>query len=141
MDFPRAAGVLLHPTSFPGRYGIGDLGDEAHRFLDFLSESKQSLWQILPLGPTGYGDSPYQSFSAFAGNPLLISPDRLVADGYLPAAAVRAVPAFPEERVDFGPVIDYKHDLLRASYAHFQEAGTAAQRQAYESFAAENAAW
>src|SRR5690606_26241676 len=88
LDFPRSAGVLLHPTSFPGRYGIGDLGEHAYRFLDFLAESKQSLWQILPLGPTGYGDSPYQSFSAFAGNPLLISPDRLVADGYLPAEAV-----------------------------------------------------
>ncbi len=79
MRFPRAAGVLAHPTSFPTRYGIGDLGGSAYHFVDFLVKSRQSLWQILPLGPTGYGDSPYQCFSAFAGNPLLISPDQLVA--------------------------------------------------------------
>ena len=78
MRFPRNAGVLAHPTSFPGRYGIGDLGGSAYHFVDFLVKSRQSLWQILPLGPTGYGDSPYQSFSAFAGNPLLISPDKCV---------------------------------------------------------------
>jgi 4-alpha-glucanotransferase len=141
MNFPRSAGVLLHPTSFPGRYGIGDLGDEAYRFLDFLAESRQTLWQILPLGPTGYGDSPYQSFSAFAGNPLLISPDRLVAQGYLPAEAVAVVPDFPEERVDFGPVIGYKNGLLAQAFDHFRQAGTAAQREAYEAFVAENAAW
>src|SRR5690606_20095847 len=112
-----------------------------YRFLDFLAESKQSLWQILPLGPTGYGDSPYQSFSAFAGNPLLISPDRLVADGYLPAEAVAEVPEFPAGRVDFGPVIDYKNGLLRQAYAHFRAAGTPEQRAAFESFAAQEAGW
>jgi len=78
VSFPRASGILLHPTSFPGRFGIGDLGDEGYAFVDFLAASGQSLWQVLPLGPTGYGDSPYQCFSAFAGNPLLISPQRLV---------------------------------------------------------------
>lgn len=141
MDFPRSAGVLLHPTSFPGPYGIGDLGDEAYRFLDFLAQSKQALWQILPLGPTGYGDSPYQSFSAFAGNPLLISPDRLVAAGYLPAGAVAEVPAFPEARVDFGPVIDYKYGLLRQAYEQFHRSGTPGQRAAFEAFAAQYADW
>src|ERR1700730_6684460 len=78
MSFPRASGILLHPTSLPGSFGIGDLGDEAYAFVDFLAASGQSLWQVLPLGPTGYGDSPYQCFSAFAGNTLLISPRRLV---------------------------------------------------------------
>jgi len=77
MHFPRAAGILLHPTSLPGRFGIGDLGSSAYDFVDFLVESGQSLWQILPLGPTGYGDSPYQCFSAFAGNPLLINLEKL----------------------------------------------------------------
>ncbi len=76
MRFSRAAGVLLHPTSFPSRFGIGDLGQSAYLFVDFLAQSKQSLWQILPLGPTGYGDSPYQCFSAFAGNPNLIALDK-----------------------------------------------------------------
>src|SRR5438445_122667 len=77
MRFPRASGILLHPTSLPGRFGIGDLGDEAYRFADFLDAGGQSLWQVLPLGPTGYGDSPYAGYSAFAGNALLISPERL----------------------------------------------------------------
>ena len=94
MHFPRAAGILLHPTSFPGRYGIGDFGQEAYRFVQFLADAKQSYWQILPLGPTGYGDSPYQCFSAFAGNPLMISPDKMVEDGFLPKTAVPNVPNF-----------------------------------------------
>ena len=72
MKFPRASGVLLHPTSLPGRFGIGDLGDQAYEFVDFLAESGQTYWQVLPLGQTGYGDSPYQCFSAFAGNMLLM---------------------------------------------------------------------
>ena len=79
MASPRVSGLLLHPTSLPGRYGIGDLGAEAHRFLEFLEQAGQRVWQVLPLGPTGYGDSPYQCFSAMAGNPLLVSPERLVA--------------------------------------------------------------
>ncbi len=98
MRFPRSAGVLAHPTSFPGRFGIGDLGGAAYHFIDFLVKSRQSLWQILPLGPTGYGDSPYQCFSAFAGNPLLISPDKLVQDGYLPAKALARGAAFPRRQ-------------------------------------------
>ena len=81
--FPRSSGILLHPTSLPGRYGIGDLGEWAYRFVDWLVEHDQSVWQVLPLGPTGYGDSPYQTLSAFAGNPNLISLDKLVGDGFL----------------------------------------------------------
>ena len=81
MNFPRASGILLHPTSLPGGFGAGDLGPEAYSFADFLASAGQSLWQVLPLGPTGYGDSPYACYSAFAGNTLLISPERLVAEG------------------------------------------------------------
>ncbi|MCA9955757.1 MAG: 4-alpha-glucanotransferase, partial [Anaerolineales bacterium] len=141
MRFERAAGILLHPTSFPGRYGIGDFGNAAYQFVDFLVASKQSLWQILPLGPTGYGDSPYQAFSAFAGNPLLISPDRLVRDGYLPETAVRNVPTFPQHAVDFGPVIEYKTALLQQAHEHFLTHGSDEQKAAYQQFCAEQSSW
>lgn len=141
MRFPRAAGVLAHPTSFPSRYGIGDFGEAAYQFVDFLVASGQSLWQILPLGPTGYADSPYQCFSAFAGNPLLISPDRLVADGYLPATAVQYAPSFPVQEVDYGPVIAYKNSLFAQAHRHFQQAGTAVQRAAFAQFCQEQAFW
>ncbi|MDX1665223.1 MAG: 4-alpha-glucanotransferase [Candidatus Promineifilaceae bacterium] len=141
MRFSRAAGVLLHPTSFPSPYGIGDLGQAAYDFVDFLHNARQSLWQVLPLGPTGYGDSPYQSFSAFAGNPLLISPDRLVEEGYLPPSAVAEVPDFPRQRVDFGPVITYKQALLAQAFAHFKAAGTEAQREALAAFKEREKSW
>ena len=91
----RSAGILLHPTSLPGRYGIGDLGREAYRFVDFLASTRQTIWQVLPLGPTGYGDSPYASFSTFAGNPLLVSLDRLCEQGDLLEAELGDIPAFP----------------------------------------------
>src|SRR5271156_1129 len=112
MNLPRASGILLHPTSLPGRFGIGDLGEEAYRFVDFLAESEQSYWQVLPLGPTGYGNSPYQCFSAFAGNPLLISLEKLAAQNLLSSDDLRGVPRFPVAQVDFGPVINYKYELL-----------------------------
>jgi 4-alpha-glucanotransferase len=117
MRFSRSAGILLHPTSLPGRFGIGDLGDAAYKFVDFLVQGKQSLWQILPLGPTGYADSPYQSFSAFAGNPLLISPVMMVEEGYLPPEALEEVAAFPRHKVDFGPVIEFKNGLFDQAHA------------------------
>lgn len=116
----RTCGILLHPTSLPGRYGIGDLGDSAYRFVDFLVAAGMRLWQVLPLGPTGYGDSPYQSFSAFAGNPLLVSPDTLVEQGLLTHDDVKHVPRFHADRVDFGPVIDYKTALLATAYERFR---------------------
>lgn len=141
MRFKRAGGILLHPTSFPSRYGIGDLGDSATIFVDFLATSKQSLWQILPLGATGYGDSPYQSFSAFAGNALLISPDKLVKEGFLPAEAIRVVPNFPQDEVDYGPVITYKNGLYQQAYAHFKAQGTAVQQAAFTEFCQEQADW
>lgn len=119
MRFPRSSGVLLHPTSLPGPYGIGDIGPEAHRFVDQLVSAKQGLWQVLPLGPTGYGDSPYQCFSAFAGNPLLISPDALVADGLLTAADLADAPSFGDGPVDFGWVIPWKQALLARAADRF----------------------
>jgi 4-alpha-glucanotransferase len=137
----RLAGVLLHPTSLPGRHGIGELGPETTAFLDFLHETGVRLWQILPLGPTGYGDSPYQCFSAFAGNPLLISLDRLRDAGLLPGAELAAAPPFPEREVDFGPVIEWKRRLLAKAFGAFEKKANSARRGSLERFRAENAAW
>ncbi len=120
MAFQRSSGILLHPTSFPSRFGIGDLGDEAYTFVDFLEASGQSLWQMLPLGPTGYGDSPYQCFSAFAGNPLLVSPERLAALGLLSISDIEHVPQFSHERIEFGRVIEYKNSLLARAFDNFK---------------------
>jgi 4-alpha-glucanotransferase len=114
MRFPRSSGILLHPTSLPGRYGIGDLGAEARRFVDFLAAAGQTLWQVLPLGPTGYGDSPYQCFSARAGNPLLISLESLVEKAWLDASALEGAPAFPDDRVDFEQLVPWKTAVLQS---------------------------
>ncbi|MEI6044363.1 MAG: 4-alpha-glucanotransferase [Chloroflexota bacterium] len=141
MKFTRSSGILLHPTSFPGRYGIGDLGEEAYRFVDFLDETGQTLWQIMPLGPTGYGDSPYASFSAFAGNPLLISPDLLAADNYLSPEDLAEIPSFPTDKVDFGPVIDYKKKLLARSFHQFEATATAEAQAYFGAFCRAKAAW
>ncbi len=136
MSFPRSSGILCHPTSFPSRFGIGDLGKGAYDFVDWLAAAKQQLWQVLPLGPTGYGDSPYQCFSAFAGNPLLISPEGLVQSGLLPADALENVPDFPAHRVDFESMIAYKQALLRRSFEHFNANATGEQRAAVRGLSA-----
>src|SRR5438876_143040 len=141
MHSSRSSGVLLHPTSLPGPYGIGDLGAEAAALVDWLASAAQSRWQVLPLGPTGYGDSPYQSFSSFAGNPLLISLDGLVDDGYLGKADLAAAPAFPAEKVDYGPVIRWKHELLGRAAQSFKHKQQAGQREAFHRFADEQARW
>ena len=121
--------MLLHPTSLPGRYGIGDLGTEAYRFAHFLAESGVRLWQVLPLGPTGYGDSPYQSFSAFAGNPLLISPEMLVEEGLLSQSDLDP-PPFPESTTDYARVLAFKLPLLKTAFRSFQTAaGTSGWRE------------
>ena len=138
---PRTAGVLLHPTSLPGPYGIGDLGPECFRFLDFLKAARQGLWQVLPLGPTGYGDSPYQCFSAFAGNPLLVSLDRLVEDGLLSKSDVARPPRFPERTVDFGAVIDWKGPLLDKAFSTFEKKATTSEREALAEFSVREAGW
>jgi 4-alpha-glucanotransferase len=139
MKFPRAGGILLHPTSLPGPNGIGEFGPEAYRFVDFLERSSMKIWQVLPLGPTGYGDSPYQSFSAFAGNPLFLSIDRLLESGYLTAEDLRERPSFPDDRVDFGWVIQWKLPLLEKAAERFFAADR--ERAAFDEFAGDNACW
>jgi 4-alpha-glucanotransferase len=139
--FPRLSGVLLHPTSLPGRFGIGDFGKQAYNFIDFLAASNQSLWQILPLGPTGYGDSPYQCFSAFAGNTLLISPERLLAEGLLAKKDLRNAPQFSAERIDYGSVITYKNALLEKAFANFKRTTDTDLRAQFLAFTQEAAAW
>lgn len=141
MKLQRASGVLLHPTSLPGPHGIGDLGPAAYRWVDWLAEAGCAWWQILPLGPTGYGDSPYQCFSAFAGNPYLISPELLLKDGLLSAADVADEPDFPADRVDFGPVIQWKLTLLDRAYANAKANGTDALRAEFGAFMRDEAAW
>jgi 4-alpha-glucanotransferase len=140
LSFPRTSGVLLHPTSLDGRFGIGDLGDRADRFVDFLAAAGQQIWQVLPLGPTGYGDSPYQSLSAFAGNPLLVSPERLVKDELLAEKDLVDVPEFPTDRVDFGPVIEYKQALLARAHHNLRGAGSRLRGQ-FNEFCHRSAAW
>lgn len=139
--FPRSSGVLLHPTSLPGRYGIGDLGSNAYRFVDWLVDHGQSIWQILPLGPTSYGDSPYQTLSAFAGNPNLISLDKLRDEGFLTDDDLADVPDFPTEHVDYGWIIPWHDEKLSAAYAGFEKNATAEQTEAFEQFVKDNAEW
>jgi len=141
MKFPRASGVLLHPTSLPGEFGIGDMGDQAYEFVDLLAEAKQAYWQILPLGPTGYGDSPYQCFSAFAGNTLLISPEKLVEDDLLAASALLDKPDFDPHKVDFGGVYDWKSKILPAAYQAFHQTTSVDLRERFEAFNQENGWW
>jgi len=139
--FPRSSGILLHPTSLPGPYGIGDLGDWAYRFVDWLAENGQGIWQVLPLGPTSYGDSPYQTLSAFAGNPNLISLDSLLSDGLLDQLDLLDTPHFPDERVDYGPVIGWHDEVLTRAYRRFQAAGLDDKRAAFEAWCTEQAHW
>ena len=103
MEFTRSSGILLHISSLPGPFGIGSLGADARRFIDFLADADQKIWQICPLGPTGYGDSPYQTFSAFAGNPLFIDIPTLVEHKLLTSDDVVDPPPFPRDAVDYGP--------------------------------------
>jgi len=141
VSFPRASGILLHPTSLPGRYGVGDLGPEAYAFIDFLVGAGQTLWQVLPLGPTGYGDSPYQCFSAFAGNTLLISPDKLIEQGLLRKQDVGEAPQFAAERVEYGPIIEYKHKLLWRAFENFKQTSEPSLRSEFDAFCQQSAAW
>jgi 4-alpha-glucanotransferase len=141
MRFPRSSGILLHPTSFPGPFGIGDLGAEAFAFVDFLKACGQKLWQVLPLNPTGYGDSPFQCFSAHAGNHLLISLNKLREQGMLEDADLAGSPAFPASYVDFGNVIRWKIPILRKAAQRFFRAASDEDRNAFEKFTAENASW
>jgi len=141
MGFKRSSGVLLHPTSFPGPYGIGDLGPQAKLWVDFLAETGTGLWQVLPLGPTGYGDSPYQCFSSFAGNPYLISPELLLQDGLIHSNDLDKIPNFPADTVDYGKVIYWKLDLLKRSYLQFQNSSDQSLQKEYSDFCTNHKDW
>ncbi|HEY9087941.1 MAG TPA: 4-alpha-glucanotransferase [Anaerolineaceae bacterium] len=141
MNYKRASGIILHPTSLPGPDGIGDLGPEAYRWINFLEESGCGLWQVLPLGPTGYGDSPYQCFSAFAGNPYLVSPALLLEDGLLTRADLADRPQFPAEQVNYGEVIGWKLTLLDRAFAAFKSERQSWLVQEFAAFQEKNAHW
>ncbi|MEL6440902.1 MAG: 4-alpha-glucanotransferase [Cyanobacteria bacterium J06621_8] len=137
----RTSGVLLHPTSLPSRFGIGDLGENAYRFVDFLVSSDQQIWQILPIGPTGYGNSPYLSYSALAGNPLLVSPSLLQKQGLLTTGELQNLPNFPLDQVDFAGVIATKMPLLRRASDRFKHQATAAEQEQFKRYCNRHNDW
>ncbi|MCX7049440.1 MAG: 4-alpha-glucanotransferase [Candidatus Sumerlaeota bacterium] len=137
----RQAGILLHPTSLPGRSGIGDIGRPAYEFVKFLIEGAQSLWQLCPLGPTGYGDSPYASLSAFAGNPLLIGLEPLADDGLADASEIDAFPAFPADHVDYVNVTPAKMAFLMRVGQRFPERANAGLKSEFDAFCERNRGW
>jgi len=141
MNFPRTSGILLHPTSLPGRFGIGELGPAAYAFADFLAAAGQGLWQMLPLGPTGYGDSPYACYSAFAGNTLLISAEQLVEDSLLDANQLANPPAFPIERIDFAAVHSYKDSILQNAFSAFTSGAAPNLDAPFAEFCEQHALW
>jgi 4-alpha-glucanotransferase len=136
----RSAGILLHPTSLPGPYGIGDLGPVARAWVDALHAAGQTWWQVLPLGPTGYGDSPYQSFSAFAGNPYLVSPDLLVQEGLLHETDLAGT-RFPVDHVDYATVIPFKLGLLDRAWESFRRGAAPSLRRPFEAFCSQKSHW
>ncbi|MGB7602770.1 MAG: 4-alpha-glucanotransferase [Candidatus Sulfotelmatobacter sp.] len=140
MSFPRAAGILLHPTSLPSRGGIGDFGPAAYQFVDWLADSRQGLWQVLPLGPLGYGNSPYSSISAFAGNPLLISLDRLADHGWIDQAKISQIAA-QAGPVAYDRIFASKMPLLFEAGRGFIASASAGARERFARFCWENAWW
>jgi 4-alpha-glucanotransferase len=141
VNWGRISGILLHITSLPSRYGIGDLGAEAFRFADWLTAAGQRIWQVLPLGPTGYGESPYQLFSAFAGNPLLLNLDTLIHRGWLAESELGRVPRFAHTRVEFERVIPWKTKILRRAFQAFRAHAADSDRRQFQAFCQENRAW
>lgn len=137
----RQSGILVHPTSFPGPYGIGDLGKGAYDFIDFLQAGGQTLWQCLPLGPTGFGDSPYQSFSAFAGQPLIISPEKLMDLELLTEEDAACHPEWNDEAVDYGPLIQYKTALFKKAYENFRHTPIILLLDEFRTFCEKNSGW
>lgn len=136
LRFKRTSGILLHVTSLPSAFGIGDFGRQSYKFIDFLNESGQTFWQILPLCPTGVGDSPYQSPSSFAGNPLLISPEEMVSEGLLSFSELNP-PAFNEHKTEYKKVIEYKSGLFAAAYEKFKNKND----ETFSAFLNENDWW
>jgi 4-alpha-glucanotransferase len=141
MPFQRASGILLHPTSFPGRFGMGDLGPTAYEFVDFLAETGQQLWQVLPLGPTGHGNSPYMSYSSMAGNHMLISLEKLRDRGLIEQSDLDEFPHFAEDEVDFGNVLPIKLKLLEKAAETFNATADEDSRSEYDAFCQERAFW
>jgi 4-alpha-glucanotransferase len=141
MEYPRQSGVLLHPTSLPGRYGIGSMNGAAYEWVDFLASTHQSLWQVLPLGPTGYGDSPYQSFSSFAGSPYLISLEDMVEEGLLREDALANAPEFSADRVDYGAIYTWKMPVLRQAAIEFAQQSTPELKAEFDLFCKDHASW
>lgn len=141
MKTKRSSGILLHITSLPGKYGIGTLGREAYNFVDFLVESGQKIWQILPLGHTGYGDSPYQCYSAFAGNPLLIDVEKLVEEDLLQKEDLPENIYFDEDNVDYGKVHDNHYPLLKKVYQNHKSQNNILREIRFENFCNSNALW
>ncbi|HMO80629.1 MAG TPA: 4-alpha-glucanotransferase [Pyrinomonadaceae bacterium] len=141
MKFPRASGILLHPTSLPGDFGIGDLGPDAYSFVNFLEDAGQTYWQMLPLGPTGYGDSPYQCVSAFAGNPILISPLMLADEGLANKDDIVAGGQTQTDRVDFGEVHRGKSQMLRRVFEEFKSAASREPEERFRQFVKEHDWW
>ena len=141
MRFPRRSGILLHPTSLPGPHGSGDLGREAHRFVDWLAEAGQSLWQILPLGGIGPGNSPYMSSSAFAGNVLLIDLEELHRNGWLDEADLAPVSGLADARIDFAAMVPYRMARLARAAARFAAVAGPDDRAAFADFQAAHAGW
>ncbi len=137
----RASGVLLHPTSLPGRFGIGDLGAEAYRFIDFLAKSGQQVWQVLPLGPTGFGNSPYLCYSAFAGNPMLINLEWLASEGLLDQSDLDSAPEFSNEAVDYDKAIAFKMPLLKKASERFRTSATAERKEQFIEFCEDQTYW
>jgi 4-alpha-glucanotransferase len=140
MSFPRASGILLHPTSLPSRGGIGDFGPSAYQFADFLASARQGLWQVLPLGPLGYGNSPYSSTSAFAGNPLLISLERLADHGWIARSLVDALEVAVDP-VDYPRTFHRKSPLLFEAAHNFLRSAPPNARSRYENFCRQNQWW
>lgn len=136
----RSAGILLHPTSLPSLFGVGDMGPTAYDWVERLRKARQTWWQMLPLGPPGYGDSPYQCFSAFAGNPLLISPEILIQDGLLQQADLPNAD-FPEGHVDFARVAGFKRPMLVQAWGRFQDGRARSLQDAFEAFCVRRADW
>ncbi len=137
----RKSGVVLHITSLPGEHGVGDLGPPAHRFVDWLAQAQQSVWQVLPINPIGPGNSPYQSPSAFAGSGLMVALQALVDQGWLEPEALKSVPDFNAARVDYDRVIPWRWARLRQAAAGFAKLATAAQRDALAAWCEEQSDW
>ena len=137
----RYSGILLHPTSLPSPYGIGDMGQDAYDFVDFLEKAGQTLWQVLPLGPTGYGDSPYSSYSVFAGQTLLISPEKLVEQKLITEEDLKEVPEFDSKVVKYGDVLAWKTEIFTKAFEALKETEDKELLEEYEAFLKQHSFW